>query len=297
VAAAESRWVRYPIAGTTSIASIQEGTRKSQRGTAATTDSFTILGGSANQIRVKIDEGTATVITLSSGTALDPRFVARDIQRKIQSGGGPGAFAQVEFSNFRNPSTGFGQFVIYSGRAGTPSGVIIDDVGIPGGNSALSTLGLSGLASQGGDSLHLEYTGSPTAAVNTAYNGTVTASGVYRGGFDDVYNVVISTQQAHSDLADADSGNLYGVGNSGVATAGGFWNAEQDDTYTITVDTTNGQTTGGGTGNVPTFTVSSIQGDNVVNGQEMLYSNTEYYIGTKGLTLKWSYCAILSLGF
>jgi len=52
--------------------------------------------------------------------------------------------------------------------------------------------------------------------------------------------------------------------------------------------TTNGQTVGGGTGNVPTFTVTSTQSDNIATPQEILYSGEPYYIGTRGLTLNWS---------
>jgi len=78
-----SRWVRYPVAGTTEISSALEGERGIARGTDTVSDVFTV-SASANQIRVNLDGIGAQQITLTSGTELDPRFVARDIARKLQ---------------------------------------------------------------------------------------------------------------------------------------------------------------------------------------------------------------------
>lgn len=284
--AAVSRWVRYPIAGTTGIASIQEGYRGLQRGTANTSDSFTIPGSANNQLKINIDGAPGPApyqITLSSGTSLDPRFIARDMQRKIQlAGAGVNDgfdFVQVEFSNYKS-SNGFGQFVFRSGTTGTSSTVAIT----AGDSSVLATLGLNTLATENGTLNHL---GTSTPAVDAAYTGTATASGVYRGAFDDTYNITIARVQ-NTAAAAADSGNTYGISNAGVVTAGGVWNGDTTDTYTVTIDTTNGSTVGGGTGNVPTFTVTSTQSDDVATAQEILYPDEPYYIGTFGLTFSWS---------
>lgn len=284
--AAVSRWVRYPVAGTTGYASVQNGTRGLQRGTANTSDSFTIPGTANNQMKVNIDGAGAPApyqITLTSGTSLDPRFVARDIQRKIQAAGAGVNdgfdYCQVEFSNYKS-SNGYGQFVIRSGSTDTSSSVSIT----AGDSSVLSILGLNSLSTEAGTNDHL---GTSTNAVGAAYTGTVTVSGTYRGAFDDMYQVQIGPDQ-YVAAATYGGGNTYGVANAGVASAGGFWNGDADETYTVTVDTTNGQTVGGGTGNVPTFTVTSTQSDDVATAQEILYSDEPYYIGTRGLTLSWT---------
>ncbi len=283
--AAVSRWVRYPIAGTTGYASVQIGTRGLQRGTAATSDSFTVPGSANNQMKVNVDGAGSPApyqITLTSGTSLDPRFVARDIQRKIQTAGAGindgFEHCQVEYNNYKS-SNGFGQFVIRSGSSGASSSVSIT----AGDSSVLSILGLNSLATEGGTDDHL---GTSTDAVNAAYTGTATVSGTYRGAFDDMYQAVIGPDQLIASATNG-GGNTYGVANAGVATAGGFWNGDADETYTVTISTTNGQTVGGGTGNVPTFTVTSTQSDDIATPQEILYSDEPYYLGTRGLTLSW----------
>lgn len=285
--AATTRWVRYPVAGSTGYVSTESrGYRGLQRGTANTSDSFTIPGSANNQLKVNIDGASAPApyqITLTSGTNLDPRFVARDIQRKIQAAGAGVNdgfnYCQVEFSNWKS-SNGYGQFVIRSGSTGSSSSVSITS----GDSDVLSILGMNTLATENGTNDHV---GTATGAVNAAYTGSVTVSGTYRGAFDDTYKVIIAPDQPVA-AATYGGGNTYGVSNAGTATAGGFWNGDSDETYTVTVDTTNGSVVGGGTGNVPTFTVTSTQSDNVATAQEILYANEPYYIGTRGLTLKWT---------
>jgi hypothetical protein len=257
-----------------------------QRGTANTADSFTIPGSANNQLKININAAGSPApyqITLTSGTSLDPRFVARDMQRKIQAAGaGVNAgfeYCQVEYSNWSS-SNGFGQFVFRSGTAGASSAVAIT----AGDSSVLTILGLNSIATAAGTDDHL---GTATDAVNAAYTGTAVASGTYRGAFDDVYQVVICNTQPIGSTSYG-GGNTYGVANAGVAKAGGFWNGNTSETYTVTVSTANGSTVGGGTGNVPTFTVTSTQSDNVATAQEILYANEVYYIGTKGLTLRFT---------
>ena len=285
--AAISRWVRYPIAGTTGFAAVQEGTRGLQRGTANTSDTFTIPGSVTNQMKVNIDGAAGPApyqITLSSGTDLDPRFIARDIQRKIQAAGAGindgFDYCQVEFSNYKS-GNGFGQFVIRSGTTDTGSTVAIT----AGDSDVLSILGLQSLSTENGTPDRLGEAG--TAAVDPAYTGTASVSGTYRGAFDDMYQLTIGQAQNVGTTANG-GGNTYGVSNAGAAPAGGFWNGDVTDTYTVTMATTNGQTVGGGTGNVPTFTVTSTQADNIAVAQELLYSDEPYYIGTFGLTLSFT---------
>lgn len=284
--AATSRWVRFPIAGTTGINTIQVGTPGYVRGTANTADAFTIPASANNQLKVNINSAGSPApyqLTLTSGTSLDPRFVARDIQRKIQAVTGVNTgfdYAQVYFDNLGS-SNGKGQFRIISGTAGSSSAVAITD----GDSSVLSILGLNTQATVAGT---VNHQGTSTGAVNAAYTGTVTVSGVYRGGFDDVYNVVICPAQPVNSTVAYGGSNTYGVANAGVATAGGFWNGDNNETYTVTVSTANGQTVGGGTGFVPTFTVTSNQSDNVATAQEILYPDYNYYVGTRGLFIKFT---------
>lgn len=284
--AATSRWVRYPVSATTGFLNAQEGTRGLQRGTANTSDSFTIPASANNQMKVNVDGAPGPApyqITLTSGTSLDPRFVARDIQRKIQAAGAGVNdgfdYCQVEFSNWKS-SNGDGQFVVRSGSTGASSSVAIT----AGDSDVLSTLGMNTLATEAGTNDHI---GTSTDAVDAAYTGSVTVSGTYRGAFDDIYQVVIAPDQLIAAATNG-GGNTYGVSNAGVATAGGFWNGDSNETYTVTVDTTNGSTMGGGSGNVPTFTVTSTQSDDVATAQDILYPDEPYYIGTRGLTLSWS---------
>lgn len=285
--AAVSRWLRYSVSATTANTTAQEGIPYLQRGTANVADSFTIPGSSENRLKINIDGAASPApyeITLTSGTALDPRFVARDIQRKIHAAGAGintgFEYCQVEFSNWKSPN-GYGQFIIRSGTKGTSSSVAVTD----GVSSVLTRLGMNTLATE---STNLgNHLGTSTDAVNAAYTGTVTISGTYRGAFDDTYYVFIAPTQLIGSTSYG-GGNTYGVANAGVATAGGFWNGDNNETYTVTVDTTNGATVGGGTNNVPTFTVSSTQSDTISTPQEILYANEPYYIGTRGLTLRFS---------
>jgi hypothetical protein len=284
--AATSRWVRYAVAGSTGFNTLQIGTPGYVKGTASTADAFTIPASANNQMKVNIDGASSPApyqITLTSGTSLDPRFVARDIQRKIQAVTGVNTgfdYTQVYFDNLSS-SNGKGQFRIISGTAGSSSSVAITD----GDSSVLTILGLNTQSTVAGT---VNHQGTSTGAVNASYTGTATVSGVYRGAFDDVYNVVIAPSQPISSTVAYGGGNTYGVANAGVATVGGFWNGDNNETYTVTISTTNGQTVGGGTGNVPTFTVTSNQSDNIATAQEILYPDYPYYIGTRGLLLKWT---------
>jgi len=82
----------------------------------------------------------------------------------------------------------------------------------------------------------------------------------------------------------AASGNTYG----GTAESAGTWNEATDESYTVTVDTTDGATMNNGSGNCPTITWTSNQGDNSASAVELLYSDYWYNIGTKGLRLRFT---------
>lgn len=233
-------------------------------------------------MKVNIDGAGAPApyqLTLTSGTSLDPRFVARDIQRKLQAYSSVNngfKYAQVEFVN--RGTNGYGQFVIKSGTTGGSSAVTVTD----GDSTVLTTLGMNTLSETTGNAYH-----KGTTTSNSAYAGTVTVSGTYQGIFDDYYRVVATSDLVYGTPAFG-GGNTYGVSNAGACSVGGDWNYDSDNTYVITIDTTNGSTMGGGTGNVPTFTVtmSTGSGDTVGTAQELLFADTWYVIGTRGLRIK-----------
>lgn len=277
--AAVSRWVRYPVSAATYVSAANVGITGISRGTANTADSFTIPGSSANQMKVDIDSAGASApyqITLTSGTGLDPRFVAKDIQRKLQAYSSVNdgfKHCQVEFSNYSS-SNGYGQFVIRSGTTGGSSAVAVT----AGASSVLATLGMNTLSETTGNAYH-----KGTTTSNSAYAGTVTASGSYQGAFDDTYLVVISN--------DLTIGTPAVTGSyTGTCSVGGDWNYDSNNTYVLTIDTTNGSVMGGGTGNVPTFTVtmSTGSGDTVATAQELLLADTWYDVGVRGLRVKFT---------
>ena len=285
---ATSRWVRYPVSGASYVSSAIAGQRGFIRGTDSVGDTFTIPGSANNQIQVNIDSGGYQEITLTSGTSLDARFVAKDMQRKLQAFGSVNdgfKYCSVEFSNLRS-SDGKSHFVFFSGTGGGSSSVAIQ----AGSSDARSILGLSTTAAEAGNTKHTDYTRTLTTANNAAYTGTVTISGQASGGtygglLDDEYQVVISNAQPLA--VSAGGGNTY----AGTASVTGDYNHDTACSYTVTIDTTGGkEVMNAGTGSVPTFTVNDTGSlnDDVATGQEMLYSDYYYYIGTMGARLKWT---------
>jgi len=69
---ATSRWVRYPVSATTSLVTAQVGTQGKQRGTANTSDSFTIPGSANNQLKINVDGAGAPAPAVRPS---DPLFV------------------------------------------------------------------------------------------------------------------------------------------------------------------------------------------------------------------------------
>jgi hypothetical protein len=112
----------------------------------------------------------------------------------------------------------------------------------------------------------------------------VTVSGTYNGFCDEVYNIVVTNGWSINTPIKGGS-NAY----TGTITAGGVFNNASDITYTLNIDTTNGTTMGGGTGNVPKVSWTSTgNADNSGSPVELLYPNYYYMIGTKGLMVKFS---------
>ena len=281
---ATSRWVRYPVSGSSYISSALEGERGFSRGTDNVGDTFTIPGSSTNQIKVNIDGAGAQEITLTSGTDLDARFVARDIQRKVQAFDSVNdgyKFATCEFTNYLS-ADGESHFVIRSGTTGTSSSVLIT----AGTSSALTILGLSSLstgpvAGAGSDN----HTGTASTTNDSNYTGTITASGTYGGMLDEEYYIVVSDALLSS--VSVGGGNTY----AGTATITGDWNHDTACSYTVTIDTSGGnEVMNAGTTNVPTFTVNDTGGlnDDIATAQELLYSDYYYYVGTKGQRIRFT---------
>jgi hypothetical protein len=276
---ATSRWVRYPVGGTTYISTALEGERGRLRGTNNVGDTFTIPASANNQLKVNIDTGGLQLITLSSGSNLDPRFVARDIQRKLQAFGSVNngfKWCTCEFSNYKS-GDGESHFVIRSGSTGILSTVAMGTAP----SDAKAILGLTANTAEAGTANH---TGTSTPN-NAAYTGTVTVTGTYGGMLDEEYHVVCSNDILSS--LSAGGGNTY----AGTASFAGYWNADNDCSYTITIDASGGkEVMNAGTGSVPTFTVNDTGSlnDDVATGQEMLFSDNYYYIGTYGATVAWT---------
>jgi len=287
---AVSRFVQFAAVGQTFATGVStektgHGTRGYSRGTSlgAGADSFSIVLNSNDQLAVNINGVSGGTITLSSGTDLDPRFVARDIAFKLHGANSDDAFkfAQCDWRNgtgpHSNPSANTkNSFIIWSGVMG--SNGTNNDVNITaGGNDARSTLGFTSVDENPGVDFATEFPGSN-------FSGDVTISGVYGGQFDDFYTVMISDGEL-IDEATPNGGNTY-TGNS---TTDGIYIGSADDEYTVTIDTTNGSTMGAGAGNVPSFIVEDTPGvDDNLNDIELLYADHYYDIGNLGVRMKFS---------
>jgi len=234
-----------------------------------TSDTITIVQGVSDQLQVNIDANGFNQITLTSGTNLDSRMVAREINFKLK---------QLVGSEYDNTLCEFinGKFRIYSSSLAASSSAAVDN----GTNDCLHLLGMA--VSQGG-ALSVTTQAGVDSSNSGAYTGQITASGTYKGQHDDIYTVMIGTTHPVSGV-NPDGGNTY----AGTATPAGDWNESVDETYTITIDTSNGAVMNAGTGNVPTMTWTSTQSDNNASPTEILYSDYWYEIGTKGLLVKFS---------
>lgn len=235
----------------------------------AAPETVTVTAGVADQMQVNINGAGFNQITLTSGSNIDARTVARDIEYKLKSLA-PSVYDHVRVEYINN------KFRIYSSTLGTTSTVAVDN----GGNDCLHLLGMA--SSQGGPLTVTTVNGQATSN-NVAYTGNLTVSGSYKGQFADAYTVMIGTQHPVGSVVPSGT-NTY----AGTAQAAGSWNEAADETYTVTISTTNGSTMNAGAGSVPTFTVTSTQGDNIATATELRTSDKWYEIGTKGLLMKFS---------
>jgi len=284
---AVSRFVEFLVtsqtfATGTSTDATARGTRGFSRGTGLSVgeDTFSITLNSNDQLAVNINGTGPETITLTSGTDLDPRFVARDIEFKLHSANSADGFkfAQCNWRNGGGGTNSDNSFIIFSGRLGNNGGNNDVNVTTPGVRDARGTLGF--------DTVN-EQAGLDDSAVNpsTSYIGTLTVSGAYGGQFDDLYTIMIADDETVEDPV-ANGGNTY----AGTAETGGlFTDTSSDNAYTVTIDTTNGSTMGAGGGSVPQFTVTdSPLNDDNANPIELLFPNHWYDVGDLGVRIRFT---------
>ncbi len=257
------------------------GSRGFSRGTGLSVgeDTFSIVLNSNDQLAVNINGTGPETITLASGTDLDPRFVARDIEFKLHSANSADGFkfSQCTWRNGGGGSNSDNSFIISSGRLGNNGGANDVNVTSPGGRDARTTLGFDSVVEQAGADF-------ATLFPTSTYTGNLTVSGVYGGQFDDFYTLMVAEGETVGDDT-PNGGNTY----AGDATTGGLYIGAADDVYTVTIDTTNGSTMGAGGGNVPQFTVTDTPGsDDNANPIELLYPNHWYDVGDLGVRVKFT---------
>ncbi len=278
--AAITRWCQYSI---DSVGKAGDGrgeggvgTQGSSTATSSVGDVFTI-GPNNNRLHLNIDGDSAPYITLTSGTDLDPRFIAKDITEKLHDLGKNDERWDNAICRWKNTPDNGNVFKIYSGSLGVQSAVSV----VSGTNTASTTLGFGSRDEVGGMS------------GSNNFNGTVTISGVYKGFLDEIYNIVITND---NDAARGIDTPVKNITYAGTMDTGGVYNYTSDTNYTITIDITNGSTMGGGTGNVPrmTWTANPSSDDSTV-ATELLYANHWYQVGTRGLMVKFS-DAVFSAG-
>lgn len=284
--ASVTRWIQYDPS---SVGVADEGKNAGGRGTrgysigaASVGDTFTV-GPTTNKLDIDMD-GDNGVITLYSGTNLDPRFIARDITEKMRNLGK----ADLSWDNavckweaaYGAVDTSYGnRFKIYSGALGATSSVVVNS----GTDTAHVVLGWGTKVEAGGTANHSQ-------GSYGNFDGDLTVSGTYLGFMDETYKIVITTDNGAIrgiDTATKGGSNTY----DGTLTTGGAFNNSvgSDVTYTLAIDVTNGATAGAGTGNVPNLSwTSSPTGDDSVTDVEILYANHWYNIGTKGLMVKFT---------
>jgi len=268
---AVTRWVEYSVTSSGTIGDGDrecKGTRGFSRADTSAGDSFDI-GPNSNRLYFSIHGVTAPYITLSSGTDLDPRFVAREITEKTHNlGKNTVDFdqAQCVWEN--------GKLKFYSGDIGSGTSVT---------NTAHLELGWGTKTETGGANEV-----NRTTTSGNDYDGGIIVSGAYNGFFDEEYTIIISTGSNGTGI---NIGNpVKGGGNSytGTITTGGVFNHIGDVEYVLSIDVTNGTTMGGGTGNVPTMSWTSTGSVDDGGPVELLYPNYWYYVGTKGLMVKFT---------
>ena len=269
---ATTRWVQYDISqegemGDGGGVRACRGTRGYSLATAGTGQDTFDIGAGNNRLHFAI-EGDGEFVVLASGTALDPRFVAKDITEKIHNLGKADDafdFAQCVWEN--------NAMKLYAGTLGATSSVAVSS----GTNSAHLELGWGTETAVGGSN------NNSTGGANT-YNAGITISGTYSGFFDEMYRIVMRSEYNINTPVKGGT-NSY----TGAINAAGVFNNGSDITYSIFIDVTNGTTMGGGTGNVPTMTwTSTASADDSSASVELLYPDYWYKLGTKGAMVKFS---------
>jgi len=271
--AAITRWVEYSVdaSGTAGTGGgVQEGVgiQGYSLATGATDKDLFSIGAGNNRLYVSMD-GDSGYVTLVSGTNMDPRYVAKDISEKLHNlGKNDPSYDQAQCIWENN------KLKLYSGSLGSSSSSTV----VSGSNTAHIELGWGTKTDVGGSN------NNPATSTLNQYNGGVTVSGVYNGFFDEVYTIVVCNSWTINTPVKGGS-NSY----TGTTSAGGIYNHASSITYTINVDTTNGTTMGGGTGNVPKISWTSTgNADNSSADVELLYPNYWYKLGTKGAMIKFS---------
>jgi hypothetical protein len=287
---AVSRFVEFSVTGQTFIgvssaeaapAENAQGTRGYSKATALVGDNFDIVLLDTDSMKVDINGAGPFDIVLASGTDLDPRFIARDIEYKLHavSSGVDYQFAQCNWRNGGGGVNDRNTFIIYTGQTGNNSTNNIVNVTAPAAASrdCRATLGWATTPDEAAGTVS-----SGTQA--GSYTGTVTTSGAYGGQFDDIYTIQIADVESVGAVT-PNGGNGYG----GTAESGGIYTGVADDAYTITVTATAGASPGAGTGSVPTFAVTDTPGsDQNSNAIEILYADRWYDVGDLGVRIKFS---------
>jgi hypothetical protein len=273
-----TRWVQYNVtststAGTGGDTNQGRGTRGYVAATTAVDDTF-IIGANNNRLYLTIDgNSTPSYITITtSGLALDPRLVAKEITEQIHGASVLECYQRAQCVWTNN------HFKIYSGSLGSASSIIVSS----GTNTAHLELGFGTNSAVGG-----------FATGNTSTGGGITVSGTYNGFFDEIYHVVVAGA-VNVNTPSKGGGNTY----NGTISVNSVVKTGSAITYTLKISTTNGTTMGGGTGNVPVLTWtttaaiddSTNSSDSVIEKRpiELLFSNYWYSVGTKGLMVKFS---------
>lgn len=269
---ATSRWLLFDkdavttFTGETNESISGTGSNGYVEASSATSGTVTITTGVSDQFYVNVDGGGNNLITLTSGTDLDSRMVAREMEFKIQE-----VFDNVRCGYENN------KFRVYSNTLGTTSTVSVNN----GPNDCLHLLGMA--SSQGGP-LTVNAVPGLASINNAAYTGQLTLGGQFKGQLSDIYTVMIGKDHPVGDAV-ASGANTY----AGSTVTAGDWNEGTTETYTVTVSTTNGSVMNNGSGNVPTISWTSTQGDGPPTSPvELLYSDYWYEVGTKGLIMKFS---------
>jgi len=283
--AAETRWVQYDVSAS-GIATLGrgnggKGTRGYSIGTTDPGDTIDI-GPTTNNLHLSMDGDSGPYVTIASGSDLDPRFVARNITERMHDLGKvderwDSAICVWENVTVTGTMDKRNRFKIYSGTLGSASSVTV----VSGTNTAHLVLGFATKSESGGSAL-------PDGKASYTFAGDISVSGTYRGFFDEVYKIVASNDSdANRNIGTPvkNGSNTY----AGVISTNGVYNYTSDIQYTLDIDTTNGTTMGGGTGNVPRMRWTSTTSlDDQTDWVELLYPDYWYNVGKYGLMVKFT---------